>query len=249
VPLKVGCGMEAILFDLDDTLYDHLHGARSALQELARRNQVMQSVPIRELEDRYSIALEAVHLRLLSGELSQCQARITRMRQVFGSFGLQIDEDSALNEYQQFRQDYDRASQVVLGAHELLTRLRQMGVRLAIVTNNLVSEQIPKLQQLQLDSYFEVVTISEAVGVAKPDPYIFSYTLEQMSLQREQVIVVGDSLVSDIAGAKAADIGSVWLKRRADSPDVAPEGVGVIQRDFADIEAAIATFERVHGSK
>lgn len=230
---------QAVLFDLDDTLYDHLHSARHGLVELSHRHPAMQGVSVRELEERYSEALESIHKRLLRGEVTQTEARTARMQQLFGSFNLDIDAETAISEYQQFRRDYDSACQVVNGTHALLDHLRTMGVRLAVVTNNLVSEQVPKLKQLDLDRYFEVVSISEAVGVAKPDPYIFEITLQKLSLKNDQVVMVGDSLSSDIAGATAANIRSVWLNRRPDVQSNAPEASATILSDFADLDHAV----------
>ena len=190
------------------------------------------------LESHYSEALEAVHLQLLRGEVTQTEARIQRMQQLFGAYEIQIDADAAITEYQQFRADYDSVSQVVAGTHQLLGQLQSQGFRLAVITNNLVSEQIPKLKRLDLEHYFEVVSISEAVGVAKPDVRIFESTLDQLSLTADEVVMVGDSLSSDIEGARRAKIRSVWLKRRPDSHDTAPQGVATIEGDFSDVERA-----------
>ncbi len=226
----------AVLFDLDDTLYDHLHSARSGLRELADRNVVMRSVPLRELEQRYSDALEDIHVRLLRGEISQKDARVHRMQRIFRSFHLEISEVDALNEYAQFRQDYDDACRVVSGSHELLERLQSHGIRLAVITNNLVSEQIPKLKQLNLTDYFDVVSISEEVGVAKPDPEIFRITLERLALTVDSVVMVGDSLMSDIGGALSLGIRCVWLNRHPEQDIVSPRGVPVIHNDFSDTD-------------
>ncbi len=229
----------AVLFDLDDTLYDHLHSARSGLAKMQSRHAEMSSAPIRELEDRYSEALESVHVRLMRGEVSQREARTIRMRQFFGSFGIEVTDDQAMEAYTQFRSDYDSVCQVVAGTHKLLRRLQAMGIRLGVITNNLVAEQIPKLRQLELTDYFEVVTISEEVGVPKPDPQIFHVALERFDLPKEDLVVVGDSLSSDIAGAVGIGMRCVWLKRRPELPNTAPAGVSTIEGDFADVENSL----------
>ena len=59
---------KAVLFDLDDTLYHHLHSARHGLLALRERYTAMQNVSAMELEDRYSLALEEIHLRLLRND-------------------------------------------------------------------------------------------------------------------------------------------------------------------------------------
>lgn len=233
--------MDAVIFDLDDTLFDHLHCARTGLVKLSERHAQMQQIEFGELEDRYSVALESIHLRLLRGEVTQAEARTHRMQQLFGSFGIKLNDRQAMAEYRQFRRDYDAASQVVPGSRELLSRLAKNRVRLAIITNNLVSEQTAKLKELEIDHYFEVVSISEAVGVAKPDPRIFEVTLEELALSASDVVMLGDSLTSDIAGAVGVGIPCVWLNRRPDSiPSVRPpDGVPIIERDFTDIESVV----------
>ena len=230
----------AVLFDLDDTLYDHLHGARSALISMQRRHSELQAAPIRELEDRYSHALESIHVRLLRGELTQAEARAIRMRQFFAGFGVDIrtDED-ALEEYRRFRNAYDAACQVVHGSHDLLKRLRGT-VKLGVITNNLVSEQIPKLEQLDLKKYFDAITISEEVGVAKPNPRIFEVALTRLGETPENAVIVGDSLSSDIEGGLAMGIRCVWIRRRPECELRAPDGVEVIDRDFGDLEDSLS---------
>ena len=236
--------LKAVLFDLDDTLYDHLHSARHGLLCLSQRYPKMTEVSVQELEDRYSAALESIHLRLLSGEVTQQEARTVRMQQLFASFGIEVNEETAFNEYTLFRRDYDSVCQVVAGSHELLQQLQARGLRMAIVTNNLVAEQIPKLDQLQLAKYFDVVSISEEVGVAKPDPQIFHVTLKRLSLSARDVVMVGDSLTSDIAGARAFGIRSVWLNRHPDKHPETLENVATLNRDFSDLERSLKAILR-----
>ena len=100
---------------------------------MSKRHPQMQTVPIRELEDRYSEALESIHLRLLKGAVSQSQARTQRMQQLFGSFNIHVEDAQALEEYTQFRRDYDTACQVVRGSHELLQHFVRLGVRRAVI--------------------------------------------------------------------------------------------------------------------
>jgi len=233
--------VKAVLFDLDDTLYDHLYSARQGLRGLARRYPCMQTVTLDVLEQRYSEILESTHVRLLHGELSTEQARCIRFQHLFGSFGVSISEQQALDNYARFRQDYDVSCRVVSGSHELLRVLRQMDLPLAIVTNNMVTEQQKKLQKLKLTEYFDVVSISEEVGAVKPDPQIFLKTLDRLNLSANDVVMVGDSLTTDIAGATALNIRSVWLNRQAENEIKAPGCVATIENDFNDLNHSIRT--------
>ena len=227
----------AVLFDLDDTLYDHLHCARHGLVSMRERFE-LEDVPIETLEELYSEGLEAVHVRLLRGEMSQNEARTVRVQQLLATYGIELDDEQALAEYVRFRQDYDAACRVVAGTHELLQQLLGDGLRLAVITNNLVAEQTAKLRQLALDAYFDVVSISEEVGVTKPDPEIFHVTLERLRLPVDRVVLVGDSLESDIAGALGVGMRCVWLDRQPERGRQAPVGVPTIERDFSRHERA-----------
>lgn len=231
--------VSAVLFDLDDTLYDHLHSARQGLVGLANRYPYMQSISLTELERRFSDILEHTHTKMLQGEMNQDEARCIRFQHLFESFGVKIDRQQALEDYGTFRSDYDANRKVVAGSHELLSRLRSMDLRLAVITNNMTNEQLNKLKMLELSEYFEVVSISEQIGAAKPDPEIYMATLDRLQLTTDDVVMVGDSLTTDIAGATALNIRSVWLKRHVDSPVKAPAAVATIERDLSDLDHCV----------
>ena len=95
----------------------------------------------------------------------------------------------------------------------LLAALRDAGVATALVTNSSLAGQMEKLASVGLTSAFDAVVVSGAIGIAKPDPAIFDEALQQLGLTNLDVWHVGDSLSSDVAGAAAAGIPSVWLNR------------------------------------
>jgi HAD superfamily hydrolase (TIGR01509 family) len=83
--------------------------------------------------------------------------------------------------------------------------------RVGIVTNNLLEEQQDKLRQCRLDDYVDELVVSEKAGVSKPDPRIFEIALERLGCRRDEVVMVGDSWVADVAGAIAAGIRPIWF--------------------------------------
>jgi putative hydrolase of the HAD superfamily len=91
---------------------------------------------------------------------------------------------------------------------------------LALITNYDHAPYIKTLlRKLDLGKYFKAVIISEQVGIKKPDPEIFKLALEKTGLKPEEVLYVGDSITDDIAGAIAAGITPVLLKRSASEQD------------------------------
>ncbi len=86
--------------------------------------------------------------------------------------------------------------------------------RLLLLTNGSPDLQITKLAITpNLVPYFEQIIISGSFGRGKPDPAIFEHALSRMILLKDEVIMVGDNLLTDILGANRAGIKSVWINR------------------------------------
>lgn len=91
--------------------------------------------------------------------------------------------------------------------------------QLLLLTNGSPSLQNMKLEITpEIAPYFDHVVISGAFGRGKPDPAIFQHALSKFGLQPEDVLMVGDNLMTDIIGAKKAGIRSVWINREAKAP-------------------------------
>jgi putative hydrolase of the HAD superfamily len=71
----------------------------------------------------------------------------------------------------------------------------------------------------ELAPYFTHIVISGSFGKGKPDPAIFQFALSQCNLQADEVIMVGDNLMTDILGASRTGIRSVWINREQKLPD------------------------------
>ena len=231
----------AVLFDLDDTISNHMGCVRGGLDGVkVRYRELFDETPIEEMERFYSEILEETHAQLLKGELNKDQARVLRTKRFFAHWGLTIDDAEADSEYLRYRADYDAAAGVVPGTYELIDALESRDIRLGIITNNLVAEQHTKLRELNLFDRFEMLAISEEVGVAKPDPLIFEVALERMNLDRSEVVVIGDSLTSDVAGALSFGIPVVWVDRRNLGRAAAPVGVkAVIATDLSNTDEVL----------
>jgi putative hydrolase of the HAD superfamily/5'-nucleotidase len=108
------------------------------------------------------------------------------------------------------------------GAVSLLNALHTK-TKLGIITNGFIELQQVRLERTQLKHYFDIVVISEEVGVAKPHPEIFTHALDLMgNPDRKKVLMIGDNPHSDIIGAMNAGMDTCWLN--VDNKPV-PEGI------------------------
>jgi len=107
---------------------------------------------------------------------------------------------------------------------EALEVLRDLGqtFRLGLVTNGPADLQYDKLDVSGLKSCFGAVVVSREVGIAKPDPRIFAIALDQLGVAASDSAFVGDNPKTDITGAHAAHMKTIWLNR---DNDPAPENV------------------------
>lgn len=93
-----------------------------------------------------------------------------------------------------------------------LQRWQRQGIELGIISN-FDSRLYPVLEALHLASYFQSITLASEAGVAKPDPQIFRVALQKHRCKAALAWHVGDSQGDDVAGAIAAGLRPVWVRR------------------------------------
>ena len=148
----------AILFDLDDTLFDHRRASALALR--AMHEVHAPELPFEPFVAKHAEVLEVFHARFLAGEFTLDEARVARMQALFAAFSAEIDKRTALEAAQLYRERHQANRHLVPGSIELLDVLREH-CRLGVVTNNSTAEQIEKLRVLNIEGYFDAVVISE----------------------------------------------------------------------------------------
>jgi putative hydrolase of the HAD superfamily len=122
-----------------------------------------------------------------------------------------------------------------------LDQLRAAGIRAAVISNWVWA--LPELlHDLDLADHFERVVVSSRVGYDKPHPAIFQRALELTGVPPDAAIHVGDNPATDVAGARAAGIRPILIRRRplphAAYPDVRLEDVPVV-RDLSELSALL----------
>lgn len=243
--------IKAILFDLDDTLFDHAHASAVALSTLHERH-AGPDVMLDAFCAKHAELLEVYHKRFLGGEYTLDQARAERMMALFASFGDLLDDDTAWQIAGEYRELHQANRQLVPGARELLDALSADYV-LGIVTNNSSAEQHAKLAHLGIAHYFKAIVISEEAGVMKPDAAIYFAALDQLGCEPHEAMMIGDNLHADVQGAQDAGIAAVWFNRLGDQPD------GIFQqthtqhleqiRALSPVETVRQALERAHQNR
>jgi len=204
-----------VLFDLDDTIFDHSLTCRAALGEVRNTEPRFAVRSLDELWRSYEQRLNATDLTLgWVGHSARFyeEARAGRFRALASSVGWNCDAAEGRAISSLYRKQYMRLRRPVPGAVEFVRRMARSGP-VGIVTNNQVTEQVEKLNFLGISDIVDPLIISEAVGVAKPDPAIFRAALKSAGVEPGEAVMVGNSWRDDVLGARSAGIRPVWFNR------------------------------------
>jgi HAD superfamily hydrolase (TIGR01549 family) len=204
-----------VLFDMDDTIFDHSLTCRDALERVRGFEPRFTALTLDQMWRGYLEALGAADLTL--GTLghpasSYTDARAARFRALASRAGwaCSVAESRALSTL--YHRSFQRLRRPVPGAVALVRRLART-YPIGVVTNNPVAGQREKLAFLGLTKTIEYLVVSEAVGAEKPDPAIFRAALSQARARPEEAVMIGDSWTNDVMGARAAGIRPIWFNR------------------------------------
>lgn len=207
---------DVILFDADDTLLDFQKSEDAALRRAFEAFQLPLTAEVREgyLEINHGLwkALER-------GEIDKPQVLARRFQDTFEKFGIDGPKDGS------FEREYQRmlgeGAYLVDDAPDVLNAL-QGRCTLAIVTNGVTATQTNRLRLCGLDKIIPHVFISEQIGVAKPQQGFFDAVFAALGEpDRSRVLIVGDSLTSDMRGGEVAGIDSCWYNPKGKPNDSA----------------------------
>ncbi|MFC4161063.1 HAD family hydrolase [Chitinimonas lacunae] len=201
----------AILFDLDDTLFDHHRAMSAAIGAIHAAHG--EGLPFEPFSLLHAELLEQIHLDTLAGRLSLEAARVERFRRLFAHFARPLGDSAAAEMGADYRRHLQANRYPIDGAAELLQALRAAGVAVAVVSNNLEQEQRDKLAHLGLDRLIDLLVTSERVGCAKPAPAIFQTALRELDVPAQAAVMVGDNWQADVAGAVTCGLKAAWLNR------------------------------------
>lgn len=198
-----------LLFDADNTLYDFDKTQSNALEKAML--ELHGSFEARHLViyDRVNQAFWQAFER---GEIDQTTLKEKRFIAYFEALELKLDA-TLMNKL--YLKHLSQGHFLLAGAQELIEQLAQKH-NLLIVTNGLKEVQRPRFNASSIVKYFEGIIVSDELGIAKPHTGIFDAAFEQLGKpKKEDVLMIGDSLSSDIQGGIHYGIDTCWFNPNA----------------------------------
>ncbi len=201
---------KVLFFDLDRTLWDYRANSEQTLKDL-----VTKHTP--ELVERFDKFLatfydvnESLWLEYRNGRLSKDKLSTQRFIDSFNRLGVDAEPFA-----EEFSNDYITESpnktKLFPKTIETLKYLKNAGYRMFLLTNGFVEVQKVKIRDSNLEPYFETMITSEEAGYQKPHEKIFEFALQIVKAEKNDCLMIGDDLESDIEGAKNFGIDTVFF--------------------------------------
>lgn len=225
----------ALLFDIDDTLYDQAvpFGAayERAFPELFRQGP--SAMALFAARSRHG---ERSFRQALAQEMTMEEMYRYRIREAFAEFGFTVSDEEA----DRFQSVYEQAQKELKLSpvmEELLSDCKSKGILLGVISNGPGEHQREKAATLGLYRYMEPdhIIVSGDVGFVKPDKRIFRLAERRLGLKPEGTWYAGDSFGNDIVGAAQAGWHTIWMNRRGKS--LPAEGPGAAVRPDLEVSA------------
>ena len=198
--------IEIVLWDVDGTLLDFKAAEKAAIRTLFAEFDLGECTDT--MLARYSEINTAFWKRLEKNELSREQVLLGRFEKFFAEYGIDAGIVPAFNEKYQL----SLGDTIVYRDDSLnIVKALKGKVKQYTVSNGTVAAQTKKLERSKLGDWMDGIYLSEKLGIEKPNAGFFEKVFSEICPDdRSKVMIVGDSLTSDIRGGMNAGIKTCW---------------------------------------
>ena len=194
------------LFDADATLYDYDKAEEYALSRAFERNGLGYSDGVRA---KYRAINSELWRMFEKGEVEKGELLVRRFSQLFGEIGVVCDP-AAFNA--QYLVELGGGVFLIDGAYEICKTLYESDKKIYIVTNGVSLTQKARVGSSTIEPFISGLFVSEEVGFQKPQREYFDHVFSNIpKVAKDKILIVGDSLTSDIQGGCNAGIDTCWF--------------------------------------
>lgn len=206
--------IKTILLDIDNTIMDFDECARLAIKQACADFDM-------PFDDSINIAYRQINKTLWqqieSGILTRQDMYQIRWQMIFDKLGIKRDGKSF---EPLFLSNLAKQSALIGGAKEILQYLKPK-YTLCVASNAPYEQQLQRLQNAGIKQFFDEFFISEKIGHQKPTKGFFEFCFDRLgNPQKQDVMIIGDSLTADISGGKSYGIKTCWFDRYGSKQNV-----------------------------
>lgn len=199
-----------LFFDLDHTLWDYEKSSAETLLSLYQRHELAPRgvTSIEDFQQIFKEVNEELWSLFNQNKIHKDQIREARFSRILEQFTIKDDQLSNILS-DQYLMECPEKPYVLPYAEEILTYLKP-NYELHVLTNGFDDVQFTKLKACGLLPYFKEVITSDRAGEKKPHADIFHYALKVIDAEKEECLMIGDNLHTDIKGAADFEMDHVF---------------------------------------
>jgi putative hydrolase of the HAD superfamily len=192
--------INAVIFDLDNVLYDEKDYFYAAFNKIAAY-----------LSERCNIPQEKIFEKLVNDFQNKTSMYPRLFNDLIADCGL---DQRLISEILALFSSIQPDLQLFSGSEDLLLNLKKQNIKLGLVTNGSVKTQKNKVKLLNIEKFFDSIIYAREVGAGKekPDFEAYKLMLADLGVKPEEAICVGDNPFTDFLGAKKLGIKTVRLQ-------------------------------------
>lgn len=203
---------KAVLFDLDDTLYEYEPVHKKSLDEVYKIfNKKIQKISRENFTRLFNLSKTEIHQEL-SGTASS-HNRILYFQRLIEKTHNTVDPELILLLYYAYWGTFLKNIKLKPGVLDTLKKLKKQDFKIVLVTDLTTNIQLKKIGKLKITPYVDYLVTSEEAGNEKPHLIMFLLALKKINMLPSEVLFIGDSKNKDISGANAAGIDTVLVTK------------------------------------
>ena len=212
---------DIILLDADETIFDFKRAEAHSFK------QMLESFNVEYTDERLALYSE-INLKMWKalerGEITRERLKTLRFEKFFELIGVSGIDCVAVND--SYLTNLSNSTFMIEGAVEFVKELSKY-CKIYLATNGLTKAQTGRFEKSAVRDYIDSMFISEEIGYAKPDKAYFDYIFNALNItDKSRVIIVGDSLTSDMQGGKNAGVTTCLYSRNG----------GMVQSELCDYQ-------------
>jgi len=209
------------MFDADNTLIDFTNASRLSFSQTFAD---YEHTATPELYATYKVINHSIWTAFERSEITAERLRVKRFEDFFAAIGFSPTSPELFSK--RYLENLISKSENYDGVKEMIERF-QPHYNMSIITNGLKEVQRPRLNKLGMTHYFDSIIVSDEIGFAKPDERYFEVAFNSIDNPppRENTLVIGDNLKSDILGGIRYGLKTCWLNAsgKPNDTDIQPD--------------------------
>jgi 2-haloacid dehalogenase len=202
---------ELFLFDADGTLFDYDLAEANALKIMFNYCGFDYSentrLKYREINSQVWESYE-------KGEITKSELQTLRFKRLFNDIGIDYDVN---NFNEMYLNELGKGSFLIEGALEICKEIKFRNKKVYIVSNGILATQKARIEHSLIKEYISDFFVSEFIGFQKQHILYFEYVFKHTSqVEKDKILIVGDSISADIVGGNNAGIDNCWFNKSGD---------------------------------